>query len=154
MSTQEKLAWAKQHGITPPDYVLAAAEAESPAREPGSCCQREPEVELADAEQTGPASRSSCCTSGRVARSNPPLGGDTKDWDWLIGIQAQKCQGLSTLWLVSGAVLPPPPPVEAPADSAPPLWWSESLVCRWQGVLAPPDVPPPQACSRAFGYAS
>lgn len=153
MSTQQKLAWAKQHGVTPPDYALAAAAADDAA------------VEINAAEDSADEGSASCCASRKSARSggccsstsgddrqaasrtsngNREADNSRRSTGWLPGIQAQKCQGISTLWLVSGAVLPPPPLVEAPVDSAPPQWRGDTPPCRWQAVSSPPDVPPPQ----------
>lgn len=142
MSTHEKLAWAKKNGVTPPDYVLAAAEAETQQAETRSCCDHAAEkpTSCCSANQA-PAARTCCTATAERKCSTPRSPGNV---DWVLGIHAQKCQGISTLWIVSGAVLPPPPPLKAPVDSAPPLWWSDSPVCIWQTVSRLPDVPPPQ----------
>jgi hypothetical protein len=39
MNNKEKLAWARAHGVTPPDFVVAAAEQERD--EPAQICDRE-----------------------------------------------------------------------------------------------------------------
>jgi hypothetical protein len=39
MNNKEKLAWAREHGVTPPDFVVAAAEQEHD--EPAQICNRE-----------------------------------------------------------------------------------------------------------------
>jgi len=154
MSTQEKLAWAKQHGVTPPEYVLAAAESDDSAGEPTSCCA---------SKQSPPDS--TCCSSAAqddreetthtACASSPATQNSPRQLGWIPGIQAQKCQGVSLLWLASGAVLPPPPPPKPPVNSAPPQWCSHALVCRWQGIAAQPDVPPPQSRpGDCFGQAS
>ncbi len=153
MSTQEKLAWAKQNGVTPPDYVLAAAISETQEHEAHDCADAGDEVPSCCAAKRSPARRS-CCSSVAVKecgasqhchgegdntskRSAPGI-------DWILGIQAQKCQGVSTLWIISGAVLPPSPPQSVTVDAAPPLWWSHTMVCVWQTISQQPDVPPPR----------
>src|SRR6202035_3152816 len=39
MNNKEKLAWARAHGVTPPDFIVAAAEQERD--EPAQICDRE-----------------------------------------------------------------------------------------------------------------
>lgn len=149
MSMQEKLAWAAKHGVTPPDYVVAAAGEEDEDREPASCCHASDKnhASCCSAERGQVARR--CCsrdepTSAAQLAAKPEREDAEGGFDWVLGIHAQKCQGLSIHWLTVGAILPPPAPIEAPRDSSPPLWWSTSLVCIWQAIFQRPDVPPPR----------
>jgi hypothetical protein len=145
MSMQEKLAWAKKNGVTPPDYVLVAAETETEKHEAGSCCSHSHEKPASCCSKHGSHSAKTCCSAKPTKDAGKSGSPDSASgFDCVLGIHAQKCQGLSTLWVVSGAVLPPPPPLNAPVDSTPPLWWSDSMVCQWQNVSKQPDVPPPR----------
>jgi hypothetical protein len=149
MSTQEKLTWAKKNGVTPPDYVLvAAAQEAAEAKAARSLAATEEETHGCCASAA--AKPSSCCAEAHAAKSCCSAAAEKKAArergrvEWVLGIHAQKCHGIATQWIVCGAVLPPPPAVEVPVDSAPPLWWSDLIVCRWQAISQQPDVPPPQ----------
>lgn len=74
-SNAEKLAWARENGVTPPDFVIAAAEKES-AESTDICCTR------------------GCCESHDEQRDDG--NGRTR---FIIGVVAQRCQGLSSHWL-------------------------------------------------------
>jgi hypothetical protein len=66
---------------------------------------------------------------------------------WMLGIAGLHCQGMATLWISIGAVLPPPLP---PA-------WSESLLPTGRIphrsasalplIYPPPDPPPRTGCA-------
>jgi hypothetical protein len=150
MSTQEKLAWAKEHGVAPPEYVVAAAKSETTAAssffrqsaEVRTCCSSKQGRAVAnrDADLSGQKPSVVCRPHAKVRAIQRAA----RPFTWVLSIDAQKCQGLATLWVATGAVLPPPPCVKVPVDSAPPRWWSGSLACHWQGTAEPPDVPPPR----------
>jgi hypothetical protein len=146
MSTQEKLAWAEKNGVSPPEYVLAAAKAEAAEAvaaaesETPSCCSHVAVKRSSCCAATHADTPKQCCSAATEKKAKRSTGRVA----WVLGIHAQKCQGISTQWIILGAVLPPPPPQQAPVDSAPPLWWSDSTVCQWQTVSKQPDVPPPQ----------
>ena len=116
MSTEEKLAWAHANHVDPPRELIAAAAAEH-AREPagvharagaGSCCKSGVQ-----------SARRSCCASGgsgrakQIANSAPGKKAGAKSPSGRVklvsGFAAQQCRGVSTLWMTTGAVLPPPP---------------------------------------------
>jgi hypothetical protein len=148
MSAAEKLAWAKRNGVTPPDYVVDS-EHDEVGRESASCCRSHRDR----AEESAPCcavARRSCCSLPAAAE---PAGSAHEDqsqapaerkYVWVDGIQAQHCQGLATIWVISGAVLPPPPPIRAPIEMAPPTWFVPRSICRWVSLSCPPDVPPPR----------
>jgi len=83
----QRLAWARNNAVTLPPATMAALEekaaAETSDRAGGSCCQR----------------ASGCCDEPAAESAESGL-------VWVSAIQAQKCQGLTTLWIVSGANLP------------------------------------------------
>jgi hypothetical protein len=127
----------------------AAAQQSEPRKEDAkktrSCC---------DAPEPEPGCNSPCC------REHPPADSDEDDSEpdqdepenepapaqgprWVLGISALQCQGLSTLWVASGAALPPTPP----------LAWSPRLDrVAWLGISqtrshilsSDPPAPPPR----------
>jgi hypothetical protein len=61
---------------------------------------------------------------------------------WVSSFAAQNCRGMSTLWITSGAVLPPSPAV-AWSPALRPLGWVSCLdVNPLPIALSPPDPPP------------
>ncbi len=95
-SPAERLAWAREHGVRIPAAALArlvdAARDEQQATK--TCCHRSDAC-------------SHDCHDAKSGRSSAkPTKNARHGVRWLSGLQAQKCQGLTTLWLVSGANLP------------------------------------------------
>lgn len=86
-TNREKVAWAKKHGVTLPDFVTHLAAREQPASPAATKCYA--------AKQS-----QSCCS------------GSPSDAGWTVGfvtaIQARKCQGQTQMWLALGAATPPP----------------------------------------------
>ncbi|MBX7166071.1 MAG: hypothetical protein K1X74_06950 [Pirellulales bacterium] len=130
----EKLQWARSQGIRPPDYLLALVEAETRERQVASprrsCCHARPAAApryAAAKPARGPA----------AAPQRPARGG------WVIGFQAQQCQGLITTWVALGAVVPPPPRVVAPGEQ---ISIDTLAFCTWRpiAVVHRPEVPPPR----------
>lgn len=145
---QEKLAWARDKGITPPAYVVAAAGREVSAqkivcKKSESCCQRTTKV----ASCCSARSNRSCC-SNKVACTQPatqPRLASQRRSSTATIIQALRCQGIS----LSTAMLPPTvvtPPTVRPELL--PLAGSAAVlddILNYQ--LGPsPDTPPPQVC--------
>lgn len=94
-SMSEKLAWAKAHGVTPPDHVLAAVKVAPPPKakaKPRSCC----------------ASKVACAELEHEHEH------DTNNY--VLGLEHAKCRGAATHWLTLGAVLPWSPPATFVAD--------------------------------------
>ena len=144
MSMREKLAWAKEHGVTPPDYVLVAAAEEAAEDEPGSCCAH---AEHQVAECCSTHGGGSCCSKkkhGGCSECSHETDAAKDAVEWVIGIHAQKCQGLALLWITTGAIAPPPVPVDLPRDTNPPVWCAPVRPVFWQSVSQRPDVPPPR----------
>ncbi len=93
----EKLAWARENGVTPPAFVVAAAENEAEPETPRSCCAQRATC-CAEHDESG---GSSCCES---SKDSEPLVSEGRERDgdemkFVIGIIAQHCQGLSSHWL-------------------------------------------------------
>jgi hypothetical protein len=138
---REKLAWAREHGVEAPAFLVAEVAAEeardmvvahsadkAPAKR--SCCAHHP---------AGPAHDHSCehgCAH-EEHEDAPSL-----EVTFVSGVMAQKCQGLSTLWTVSGATLPPPRNI---------IWQFQWDVVEWlacdatldNSLDSSPPVPPP-----------
>jgi hypothetical protein len=127
-SPQERLAWAKAHGVTMPADARAELErASHDDHEHAGCCDLAAGDHAADGHACGQ------CKNHE----------DTSGVRWVLGVQAQKCQGLTLLWVAIGATLP----LEIIS-----LWefdWSPSgQVCVADGDFSPlpaePSVPPPR----------
>jgi hypothetical protein len=155
-SPDERQAWARAHHVEPPAYAepavargwnsprlrdQAAGKEHSTTRcascpehraEPtaGRCCSAPSPARTCCHETTSPAAK--------PAPSDGPAGPR-----WVSGLAALKCRGLSTLWVSSGAVLPPPAllswaPVWPPAGS---LAYHDAAPLP---VLSCPPEPPPR----------
>lgn len=152
MSMQEKLAWARKNGVKPPDFVLAAADVEAEGHDDndvGSCCSPRAGKQASCCSSRANGPRKACCSAGMIKHGEPDSvqgkpQNSAHDIDWVLGIHAQKCHGLASLWISSGAVMPAPASLNVPVDSTPPLWWSTPMVCVLQAVSKQPDVPPPR----------
>lgn len=126
----EKLAWARDNGVTPPAYVLAAVEVPTAAKQP-SCCSKKNTTKTCCSSST----KSNCCgNNARQGRSTSST---------LLVFQALRCQGLTS----SLTALPPTilPQQVAHTLSAPPV--GEATLSNeplTPSPLAIPDTPPPQ----------
>jgi hypothetical protein len=132
-TNREKLAWAKEHGVNVPDYVVAAAKREAPAKS-GSCCSAK--------------KANSCCStkSSCDAKSNRGEAGKrakTRAGSLTVVsiIEALTCQGHVEQWVALGAM-----------DVAQPEAWQIDLPLvetititseSQDSLAAAPLVPPP-----------
>lgn len=103
-TNSEKVAWAKAHGVTPPGFVIAAAEierAEPCAKKTGCCCC---------------AKAKSCCghhanaaISGNESSCPNPTEPNSKSDSAkvILGIAALECQGQFWEWSVLPLLVPP-----------------------------------------------
>jgi hypothetical protein len=129
MTPAERWAWAREHNVEPPAY------AERPASR-ASCCSPAP-----DADSCGDGK---CCTTHshppRPAQKPRPTSSGLR---WGPSLSALTCQGLSVLWVTSGAALPSVP---APALGVSPVqveWLIPSDIHAIR-LVVPPHVPPPR----------
>jgi hypothetical protein len=132
------LAWARANQIEPPDEltaVLAADDHDSPADcTAHSCCHK------------SAAHAAHHVADHSAAQSQAkPIRGD--------GFKPAKCHGINTLWVVSGAVAPPAPPVQWCFD------WTISgvlptLDCSPTAVPVRPAIPPPRSLARLWSLAT
>lgn len=110
----ERLAWVKRHGIELPASTLTAlttAAANQTGHATKSCCRHEAGAE---AKAANPASSCGACDEHDCDHERAPesVAEESEDErrgiqvEWINAIAAQKCHGLTTMWLVSGANLP------------------------------------------------
>lgn len=150
----EKLAWAAKHGVTPPQYVFAAAAQEKAAaaqekvvRTTGSCCQT--------TAKTCSAPKKSCCdvlhfptpdvnTQSDQAASTTAQEKETWSIGFISAVQARRCQGHAELWLALGAVAPPPAHFELQLTQTN-CGHVANLCPSLAGVSLSPATPPPRA---------
>jgi hypothetical protein len=122
------------------------------------CCttgQPDAVAEESAAEVPTPLPPRSCCAKGELEhpkgqpKARPVAREAKKPTDpgaglrWVLGISASRCQGQSMLWINSGAVTAPPPPVHlscAPLDFVGRVPDLQSDSCRLS--VGPLDPPP------------
>jgi hypothetical protein len=126
MTLAQKLAWAKEHGVTPPDYALAQTEhgehdAVDAPRSCGSCSRREG-CELVVAKQK---------TAGR----NVGL---------VLSEDFRRCNGLASLWLTIGHALPPRVETSAARYQPAPVGWLVETSQSAESLALSPATPPPR----------
>jgi hypothetical protein len=143
-SPEEHLAWAEENKVAPPPQKesppaagwqttrLRDRETEKCTKEPAcsSCAAKEHEEAVRE--------KSHSCADCKQSSAPPQSSG----LRWISGISARCCQGQSTLWISTGAVLlPPPPPSWQPYACAPEwLAYCSSSLCSLSSI--PPDPPP------------
>jgi hypothetical protein len=151
-SPEQKLAWARQHGVTPPSYaepvapkgwqaprirdqVEKRAQDHCPNCEPGSkerCCE-------AKSNCCSKKTQEPCCAKPTIAESKKPA---SKSNGWTITLRARSCKNQATLWVSLGAVAPPPMPAEWKSHET----ISDSLDFSHYSpvrlIIPPPDPPP------------
>lgn len=133
MSLLDKLEWARENHVTPPDYVLAEAElrgiqwhafclhAYDEADSTCSCCRQ----------------HSSVCTDSSCAKRSRAASG-------IVLIEALKCSGAGDTWHGMSVSLPPPAEVSLAFAKAP----VERTCCisrNFSTISFPPDLPPPRS---------
>lgn len=137
----ERIAWAREHGITPPRDLIVDVDTEAAAPSKSSCCtdksSRLQKPSCCSAKQT-------CCSghkySTQASHANTTQQKDGNDV--VVGISALNCHGYGTNWVT--AVVAVPPTVVATvqylavetAFVAPPVQFSSPAY--------PPPVPPPR----------
>lgn len=145
----ERVAWARKNNVELPAAVQLAWAKANASPHSGGCCEDHPV----------PAAKA-CCTAAVDAPVKKNCGHcpttEQRETEhsladsapiklrWVHGWQAQKCRGLSTLWVTCGGCLPVP---------AGPEWNFNWVVCGQLcpttilcvSHLTPPPVPPPCA---------
>lgn len=97
-TNQEKLAWAKQHNVSPPDYVIAAAKLEQGTTAPACCCQKM-------------LTKTKSCCSPVVKPAVEDVKAEVENAEEtsvqiVILEDLNRCQGNASLWLVLSQALP------------------------------------------------
>jgi len=125
LSSTEKLAWAEEHGVLPPEYVLA--EVSLPA--------------MAEVE-SHPACGSKCCESAaNLASEKPPA---QESLGLVLLSDYSRCQGFSTVWLTLGHALPfVPRQAIVVADPLPRDWLRNASQPNIESRAISPVEPPP-----------
>jgi hypothetical protein len=87
LTPEQRWAWAREHGVEPPPYAERPAAHAEHSDGDHSCCDHHGTCEHAPEPDPAPQP------------SGPR---------WSFALNVWKCQGLNTLWVSAGAVLPPP----------------------------------------------
>ncbi len=167
---EEQWAWARRHKVQPPPYaekpvrgwrtVRLRDRARNTSSQKCSCCSRAGRKKMAaprcQACVAGRKNHSSCCQK-RVPRAAPKTSTRRKErpvflqaktgFRWHRGLVALKCQGESTLWMTSGALLPPPGPVTWSPVLAKVGWLSDRALAPSLRSFVPPVPPPRSSCA-------
>ena len=141
MSMQEKLTWARQHGVTPPSFVVAAAAQEADDEKADT---------QGDRAHNGCSAKvsmhqRSCCSSsaGKAAPHGSHRRQSENRVEWVSGVQAQKCQGLTLTWMSAGCMILPPARVALVEDPLFARWFRPSVMQFWPSHISEIDSPPP-----------
>jgi hypothetical protein len=138
----QKLVWAAEHGVKPPEYVYAAAAEEHPAVAMGRCCESHGKSCCEE--------KKSCCR--HVASHSHDATDEAEEeiersngWsiEFVSAIEARKCRGQAELWLSLGAVAPPPARVELNLEQIV-LGRMGNVAESLVSVAHSPDSPPPR----------
>jgi hypothetical protein len=141
-SQAEKLAWARAHGVAPPEQLVETADQDHSLlagqasvehsrpqdRRQRACCHHSGPETNRDTH----VARHDCATD----ESSPAV--------VVVGLRALECGGNATLWLLLASTLPPPPVMSCDEASG-----SSTMVCssdeQFLGVVPTLDSPPPEA---------
>jgi len=132
---QEKLAWAKKNGVTPPAFVVVAAKAEQRlTRQPSAPKSTAPKCCCCKAKSCSPKPKTP------VAKSSTAKSSTTS----VVMFQALKCQGLAAHWVF----LSPPLPDSDAVFTLELLPFERviTLTPIFSSHLSQPATPPPDFC--------
>jgi len=143
---EEKLAWARENGVTPPDEVVArvASRRNQPsdlAENTGSCCYVKKACCHAEESHEAP---STCCHAKKAENSS-----DTTELKFVVALEAAKCSGVQLSWICVKVGMTPPMPVVAPTSTTGLVTWFEILDRDFDSLPPEPVAPPPRLLSRA-----
>jgi hypothetical protein len=149
----EKLVWAQENGVTPPQFVVEAAKAESAAkvaivqtsdRKPCRHCTKSPSRDHANASPRSPR-LSECCESPDCVHRDQD---DHKENSvkestrFVIGIEMMKCRGHGVSWnSLPWAVIPV---AHTPDFWVEPASWESPRSDFAASCIAEPPEPPPR----------
>ena len=147
----QKLAWATEHGVQPPEYVYLAAAHERAETRRAGCCQRganachdhdQARRDQACRDETAPHEIAALNSYDHEAETATA---SRASWsiDFVLAVEARKCLGHAELWLTLGAVAPPPAKIEVNLQ---PLCCG-IVYCQPEalsGISRVPAAPPPR----------
>ena len=124
MTLAQKLAWAEERGITPPDYALAQADAEEldKSQSPKAC---------------GSCSHRGC----ELAAAKTPAGTEV---GLVLSVDFRRCNGLASLWLTMGHALPPKIEARTLRFRINPVSWPAVASQSAESPALSPATPPPR----------
>jgi len=153
-SLAERLQWARENHVQPPDYVLAEARAagiqwsDDEPRDSHLTCRSDGGRYKGCSSAAAKGSCCCCCSKCSAAENpnpNPIRKPDSKPHPrGVVLIAALACQGFGTDWISATISLPPPAPVHwtmAPG----PVGRIEFGRDLFSPFSAPPPVPPPRS---------
>jgi hypothetical protein len=154
-SKEEHLTWARSHRIEPPSYFyhsedeechVSCQEARTDEEGESTCgCSR---CKASTHGDGLPGSKSSGCCLPESKHDLPQAHSQPKpDFGWILGVSALQCRGLSTFWIMTGAVSPSPPPVQWSPDQCLTQWLSLFDALAISLPTNPPDPPPRQSAA-------
>ena len=141
-TNQQKLAWARENGVTPPDYVVVAAAKEV--------------IVAAAKEKTSPIAKSCCSSKGSCCDANSSsatksLPGTKIERDEttstlvIVSVQDyQKCRGLASLWMTISHAINTSPLIAPPAKPVAGEWISSAMI-DLDSISYEPAAPPPKS---------
>jgi hypothetical protein len=143
LTAEERWAWAHANGVEPPAY------AERPAGHKVhlACCERQDADHFPSILAVGPDAEpcrkpSTCCHAGQSCSTEESQYQARGRVRWVNSMAALQCRGGITLWVSSGAVLPPPPVMTWSPGLLPIDWLSYSDCFNLRISLTPPTPPP------------
>jgi hypothetical protein len=143
---QQKLAWAKKHGVKPPTWFVAKIPTEdkgsarsccsAKTKEQPSCCSK---------STTSSTSKPSCC-SAKPEPSSKTLAMESSPPSrrWIVLEDAMRCKGLAFSLDKGVPKCPTPTHKHEFVVSSQPLCFSYSCFMTSVGLL--PPTPPPRGC--------
>lgn len=142
-TSHEKLAWAHEHNVTPPEALVAEVarliEERTPAQAKArrSCCASEGHAASRNTHSDAACEHDGCADQGSCDDHD-----QENSVDFLPGIMARKCGGQADYWCLSGAVSPPPSHIEWQFQWNLVAWLRLSSAPDIDVALAPPKRPP------------
>ena len=144
MTLEERLVWARENHVRPPDFVLVEARAkgiEWAVNWPGNENQQDTEQFCSEQKQ---GNTCSCCC-GHCGQKQASA--DQQPSKGIVLIEALKCHGASENWQGMAISLPPPAAIQYRFPDE----WVDYVRLRspqLSSVVYPPDVPPPRVLNR------
>jgi hypothetical protein len=132
MTHAQKLAWAKEHGVSPPDYALAQVEQEQ-EKGTGSCGS------CADHHVCNSDTKSVAHSTLAEAKNSSGIG-----IGLILSEDFRRCHGLAAVWLMMGHALPPRMEPCIPRYQGEPVSWLAATSQSAESLILSLDTPPPR----------